>query len=264
MKYLETIKDVGINVINFRINNSSCANIFFHGFTAVTSEDGIKILKQSIPIIDNQDSIFVHWDSGNIKQAAAQSIFDVIHNHTPEKSSSFKERIFSWGKEVLTNTANDLVDNFVSNEKKSDTLATNLSAILEKCESSHQYDHINLIGHSLGARLVLQGVCSLSESYKSKIRNVVLMGGAIGWQQTFCSYLEQINNLHLFNLYSSKDFVLVGKPGFEHCIGRSFIPESTHYRVTNIHCDGFGHTDYWPQFKDLCEKHNFLDISVPA
>ena len=262
--YSYLIENIGFNIHEIGQKKSSCANIFFHGYTSITSEDDIEILKQSIPIIDNKDSILVHWDSGNIKQAAAQSIFEVIHNDTPEKKSSVKERIFSWGKEVLTNTANDLVENFISNEKKADILASKLSYILDKCEFSHPYDHINLIGHSLGARLVLQGVCTLSENFKSKIKSVVLMGGAIGWRHEFGPSLKHFTNLHLFNLYSSKDLVLVGKPGFERSIGRCNIPESTQYRVTNIHCDGFGHTDYWPQFIHLNETYKFLDITSNA
>lgn len=260
-RFSHLIGQIGFNVHQLKNNESPCGNIFFHGFTAITSKNDITVLRQAIPIIDNQDSILVQWDSGNIKTTTTHSLCDVLLNHNPDRKANWKRKLFSLSKEILNKTADDAVKNFEFNEKKSDILGSNLSRILEICESCHRYEHINLIGHSLGARLVLQGICSLSADFKSKIKNVVLMGGAIGWQHEFGPCLAQIKNLHVFNLYSSKDFVLIGKPGFERCIGRTVIPESTHYRVTNIHCDGFGHTDYWPQFKDLCQKHNFLEIN---
>ena len=262
--FSHSIDQVGFNIHPLGNNQSPCVNIYFHGFTAITSKNDLDMLRQSIPIVDNQDSILVHWDSGNIKESAIQSFKKVYVNFTPEKNASLKDIAISFTKKALKKTADDAVKNFEFIEKKSENLGSNLSYILDKCESSHQYEHINLIGHSLGARLVLQGLCSLSDDFKSKIRNVILLGGAIGWQQEFGPCLEQIKNLHLFNLYSSNDLPLIGKPGFEQCIGRSTIPESTHYRVTNIHCDGFGHTDYWPKFIHLNETHKFLDVKPNA
>lgn len=262
--FSHSIDQVGFNIHLLENNQSPCANIYFHGFTAITSKNDLELLRQSIPIVDNQDSILVHWDSGDIKNSAIQSIKNVIENFTPAKDTSWKTKIISFTQIALKKTTDDAVNNFEFIEKKSESLGSNLSYILDKCESSHQYEHINLIGHSLGARLVLQGVCSLPDDFKSKIKNVILMGGAIGWQQEFGPPLERIRNLHLFNLYSSKDHTLIGKPGFEHCIGRSIIPESPHYQVTNIHCTGFGHTDYWPKFIHLNETHKFLDINPNA
>ena len=262
--FSHSIGQVGFNIHPLGNNQSPCANIYFHGFTAITSKNDLDALQQSIPIVDNQDSILVHWDSGDIKESAIQSIKNVIENFTPSKTASWKDKAISFTQLALKKTAYDAVNKFEFIEKKSDNLGSNLSYILDKCESSHQYEHINLIGHSLGARLVLQGVCSLSDDFKSKINNVILMGGAIGWRHEFGPCLEQIKNLQLFNLYSLKDIVLVGKPGLEHCIGRDAIPESRQYRVTNIHCTGFGHTDYWPKFIHLNETHKFLDINPNA
>lgn len=262
MKIFENqINEVGYNILSIQQKQSSCANIFFHGYTAVTSEEDIKELKQCVPIIDNQDCLFVHWDSGNIKQTVSDIFSDVVKKLPSKKPSSFKEKIFSRAKDLAITATKEMLVDFIVAQKKSDALALNLAAILDNCESSHSYDNINLIGHSLGARIVLQAICSLPEDYRTKIRNVVLMGAAIGWQKEFEQGLKNITNLRLFNLYSTNDLALLGKPRLARCIGRSIIPESPQYRIFNIHCEGFGHTDYWPQFMHLNEAHNLLDIN---
>lgn len=149
-------------------------------------------------------------------------------------------------------------------------LGYNLKRYISHIPKAHEYP-INLIGHSLGARIIHWALYYNSwDDYK--INDVILLGGATDsesgdWED--CA--EEING-RLINIYSTKDKVLRIKPDREKNIG-SYPIEEDHDRIENYEYD-YSHGEYIENIVDVYDdlfphrrrsKHyfGFVEIECP-
>jgi pimeloyl-ACP methyl ester carboxylesterase len=95
---------------------------------------------------------------------------------------------------------------------------------------------INLIGHSLGARILVKSLLASPETARElPLDNLLLMGGAIctssPWDEVSAPLKGRVINCH-----SSKDWALALKPDTERCIGRyAILTPALKAKVSNVH-----------------------------
>lgn len=254
---------VKFNIVNINSKNNKCLNIFFHGYTAIKSNNELENLIKSINVNEDNDATLIHWDSGNITKTLAEAVTNEITNKFQTQKKTFEmpkfNSIINSAKEKIKETLILIEDDFGTNQNKTDSLSNNIDFIIDEHYKHNKHRYINLIGHSLGGRIIINGLNNISEKYKSCVNNIVIMGGAVPWNQKFYQFFPKNKNSKLYNLYSLQDRVLLAKPDQELCIGRNLIPEDENFRIKNIHCEEFGHTDYWPNFAQLCEQYKLLE-----
>ena len=138
------------------------------------------------------------------------------------------------------------------------TLLPELASYLHA--ESLEVRRINLIGHSLGARILVKSVLASPEVARElPLNNLLLMGGAIctssPWDEVSAPLKGRVINCH-----SSKDWALAMKPDTERCIGRYAIDvtPALKAKVTNVHLATFDHAAYWPQLKTVVQYTDLL------
>ena len=119
---------------------------------------------------------------------------------------------------------------------------------------------INLIGHSLGARILVKSLLASPEIARElPLNNLLLMGGAICTSSPWDEVSAPLKG-RLINCHSSKDWALAMKPDTERCIGRYAIEvtPALKAKVTNVHLASFDHAAYWPQLKTVVQYTDLL------
>lgn len=228
-------------------------NVYIHGYSAVSNAADKERLKSCIPA-RTQDctSVFAFWPAEHI-----------IHGRWSELALSAISP--SPITSILGVTRNG-VSHFKKVQEKVTTISHSfLSGILEfATEHDLNPSEVNLIGHSLGARLIIESI--LKEPSKARtlnIRNLVFLGGARHLNKDECHKLLSATSGAVTNIHSSSDLVLRIKPDLEKCIGRhpiefdaDFLPEAS-TRVRNHAFDWLGHMDYW---ENIGEIINYINL----
>jgi len=144
-------------------------NIFIHGYSAVRGEKDKEKLKFYIPErIEAATNIFAFWPSG--------IIFD--NTLTPNKIIIM---IASGALLSAAYLSYEEIQRFKSIEKSINDLTYKFFIKMNDfiINEGISYDKINLYGHSLGARLIIESLINLPSYYKDlKIENLIFMGGA--------------------------------------------------------------------------------------
>jgi hypothetical protein len=226
-------------------------NIFVHGYSALKDEnDRHKILsKLSVNTLD--DNWLFSWPSGFFVHPILQNISftDVL---VVIKGSAFakglailqaQKAMFAHFKKYLAEAENIGKTQFI------DTILQELN------KNNCSYDQINIIGHSLGARLVCFGLLHTDRDKISKLRvhHLYLLAGATPIDMDWLSLSTRLDG-NIYNFYSSKDFVLILKPDKEKCIGRYPVcdPDVSKDRLINIETN-IAHWRYWDEISKVFE-----------
>lgn len=87
--------------------------------------------------------------------------------------------------------------------------AAQAGAQLAECISRTEGQKFNLVGHSLGCRVIFYALMALGTKSKKYINDVILLGGAVGKddEESWLQVLSTIDG-KLFNCYSEQDMVL--------------------------------------------------------
>lgn len=225
-------------------DNSTEANIFIHGYSAWQSKDDRKKLIECIPeseFLCGYTNIFAFWDSSHFSVFNEDSILRMI-------SSAPLHWAVRLGSLVV-----DRREHFLRIREKAENigtgLLTELGEYLETIPSS--IDTINLIGHSLGGRLVVSSLINRAGELPLKINNVLLMAAAVEVGAKESEKMKQIIRGSLFNAYSKKDLILPLN------FGEKSVGKNTFELFDNVEMSGFGHTDYWPKLDDVLDKTFF-------
>jgi len=125
---------------------------------------------------------------------------------------------------------------------------------------AEKYPHIeqvNLVGHSLGARLIVSALLQKAETPAGgvDIGDVLLMGGAVEVDAYKSEMMIRPVKGRLINAFSTSDFILLCNFG-ERSVGRI---EAEGFE--NYHMSGFGHLDYWPNLNLVLRRTGFSDFS---
>lgn len=112
-------------------------------------------------------------------------------------------------------------------------------------QEQRRFTRINLIGHSLGARVLVESLVQQQiRPYYLPVQDVILLGAAVDCDQDWPTVLDGISG-SLINCYSRRDMVLACKPDLERCAGRHPLAFG-HERLIN-HALALSHLDYWKQ-----------------
>lgn len=228
--------------------NSTEANIFIHGYSAGHNEESREVLQASIP--DSTHScvnIFAFWSSGHFTHANTSSL-ELLR-------ASAKVH---WAA-VPAAFVGDRATHFWKIRSRADAMgAVFISQLDDFLRNNHpKVETINLIGHSLGARVIistLQAALAGASLRHYSINNVLLMGAAVEVVSANALQLCDMVSGRIINAYSSVDKVLLLNVG-ESCAGRKPVEH-----FDNIEMVGFGHMDYWPNLPEVMLKVKFNSL----
>lgn len=228
------------------------ANVFVHGYSAGHSDEDKQFLLDKIPDhLKHYTNIFAFWPSNDLLRFDKSSLWALGAaglNFGKTMSSSPLDFLGLAGA-----LANDRMGNFT----QARTRAEHMGAVLfdqlqDYLRSNHpKIKTINLIGHSLGGRLVISSLKNFSYRQQLTINDVLLMAAAVEVTAMEARQLRERFKGRLINAYSKADRTLLLNWG-ETCLGRN---EVEHFE--SIEMNDFSHTDYWERLPEVLAETRF-------
>ena len=224
---------------------SEVANVFVHGYSAGHDLRDRRLLSKQIPsTLHSGINILGFWRSGHFMQmsnASRQLIAGASRVHPYFAVAAF---------------AAERVAHFARSRRRAVEMGeVLLSELDDYLLARHPYvTEINLIGHSLGGRVLVSalrklarqpGGCSLT------IGDVLLMAAAVEVGAEEARGLKACINGRLINAFSRNDRILLMNAD-EKCLGRHEVAN-----FDNVEMDGFGHQDYWPKLHKVLASTGF-------
>ncbi|MDD2162574.1 DUF726 domain-containing protein [Pseudomonas sp. MIL19] len=231
---------------------STEANIFIHGYSAGHDLEDRQTLIHSIPPeLHDQLNILAFWPSSHFLRL----------NGTTKKLIFAASRIHIIASAAAL--AVDRVAHFARIRARAEEMGSALFNQLEEYLLRHhpQVTRINLVGHSLGGRVVVTALKNRSlgkPQEHPQIGDVLLMAAAAKVSSMEAAAMRNLIEGRLINTYSKDDNVLLLNAD-EVCLGRN---EVTFFE--NVHMEGFGHSDYWPKLREVMKKAGFSALSRPT
>ncbi|WP_313400998.1 DUF726 domain-containing protein [Stenotrophomonas sp.] len=213
------------------------ASIFIHGYSAGHDAEDRDNLLRIIPASTQlHTNIFAFWNSSHFSRfnRRSQQLLSTSAN-------------FGLLSSVAV-AAGDRMAHFSKIRDRAENMGRILFAELERylARNYPNVRTVNLIGHSLGGRLIISSLRSLTEPHSGlKINDVLLMAAAVEINPSEAESIRRLVQGRLINAYSTDDWTLL-LPVDEECLGRR---EVKHFE--NIRIDGFGHSDYWKKLQEV-------------
>lgn len=223
---------------------SNEANIFIHGYSAGHNVEDRQTLLASIPeSIRHHTNIFAFWPSSHFAR------FNRRSKSLLETSSGVSLPL------AAAVAAVDRGAHFWQIRTRAEEMGESLlDQLSEHLRHHHQgIDTINLIGHSLGGRLVISCLKKLSAGagHRLVINDVLLMAAAATIEPQEAQSVLRVVDGRLINAYSKSDWTLLMNAG-EVCLGRN---KAEHFE--NIEITDFGHSDYWKKLPQVLTHVRF-------
>lgn len=221
------------------------ANVFIHGYSAGHDMEDRCALRKCIPSsLHNCVNIFAFWPSGHWSQ------FDALSSGGVSAITRVN---------VLAGAAAAVVDravHFNSSRKRATAMGKTLLSQLERyLLEFHPYvSKINLVGHSLGGRVVVSALLDMLHkpaNHDLEIGDVLLMAAATELSGNEARAIRKRTNCKLYNAYSKDDDILRLNIG-ENSAGRQPVAN-----CKNVRMESFGHTDYWPRLEQVLRESGF-------
>ncbi|OPA84007.1 hypothetical protein BFW87_29350 [Pseudomonas fluorescens] len=230
-------------------------NLYVHGYSAFFNRQQLGNFKEQLASIEGSTNLMLFWPAGHFLENLFAPFKDVITSMLG--GGGLGAATVGVGKAIAY-----FLDHYKSVEARVDEVARTL--LPELADYLHAealpVRRINLIGHSLGARILVKSVLASPEVARElPLNNLLLMGGAIctssPWDEVSAPLKGRVINCH-----SSKDWALAMKPDAERCIGRYAIAltPALKGKVTNVHLTTFDHAAYWPQLKTVVQYTDLL------
>ena len=238
-------------------------NIFIHGYSAVTKPEEFEALAANILSGRPRGHVYVlYWKSGNWKrsalvQAAARAIkfgkkvMEAVIVGKPVVALAILL------KDVLILYTVGYVI-FRRYQRRAEDLGEVLGRRIGGLKNARNWP-VNLIGHSLGARMIHYYLAS-GNLGGARIQDVVLLGGAADLDDDDWAECAESIEGRILNIWSGSDVVLASLPETKKRVGRHPIEGVSD--VDNSEARGFGHTHYWPNLEALL--WNFWEGYHPA
>ena len=172
------------NTFNFQtssISNPSAseANIFVHGYSAGHSEEDQQLLLDKIPgQLRHYTNIFAFWPSNHYLHFDKSSLLalgvaglPLMLSGVPVPLLSGVSAPFSIYSSFVGSIAKDRRKNFTDARSRAEQMgAVLLEQLSEYLHHNHpQIETVNLIGHSLGGRLVVNSLKTFTETLKKPV-----------------------------------------------------------------------------------------------
>lgn len=230
-------------------------NLYVHGYSAFFNRQQLGNFKQQLAAIEGSTNLMLFWPAGHFLENLFAPFKDVIASMLG--GGGLGAATVGVGKAIAY-----FLDHYKSVEARVDEVAKSLLPELAGYlrGESLEVRRINLIGHSLGARILVKSLLASPETARElPLDNLLLMGGAIctssPWDEVSAPLKGRVINCH-----SSKDWALALKPDTERCIGRYAIPvtPALKAKVSNVHLATFDHAAYWPQLQTVVQYTDLL------
>lgn len=230
-------------------------NLYVHGYSAFFNRQQLGNFTQQLAGIEGSTNLMLFWPAGHFLENLFAPFKDVITAMLG--GGSLGAATVGVGKAIAY-----FLDHYKSVEARVDEVAKSLLPELASYlqQASLPVQRINLIGHSLGARILVKSLLANPDTARElPLDNLLLMGGAIctssPWDEVSALLKGRVINCH-----SSKDWALAIKPDTERCIGRYPIPvtPALKAKVCNVHLATFDHAAYWPQLRTVVQYTDLL------
>jgi hypothetical protein len=258
--YFDRQKSKEASIYQCTNRDTDTLNIYVHGYSAIGHQKEIEAMMGKIAKIEGGDQWLFVWPSGFILDAFLDDLIPTLKPFIGNMGvkSSMATDFLSILLPLLSKKALDVINHFKHNQKQAEKFgAEHFFQLLGQtlADTGKSYQKINLIGHSLGARLIYHAMKnrSINQNYTPKqgflIDHVICLGGAVSISEDWLSVLGGING-QLRNYYSENDLALTIKPDTERCIGQYPIvlgPKAKmkeRDRLVNVKVQ-YAHTEYW-------------------
>ncbi|MGQ7817256.1 DUF726 domain-containing protein [Metapseudomonas furukawaii] len=228
------------------------ANIFIHGYSAGHSDEDKKLLLDKIPgQLRNYTNIFAFWPSNHYLHFDRSSLLALGSAGLTLVTGGTGAHLAYWG--LASSFAKDRRSNFTDARSRAERMgAVLLEQLSEYLRREHpQVETINLIGHSLGGRVVISSLRTFTKRQQLAINDVLLMAAAVEVTAIEARQMRGLLQGRLINAYSKADKTLLLNWG-ETCLGRN---EVEHFE--SIEMNDFGHTDYWERLPEVLAETGF-------
>ncbi|MCF1489964.1 TMCO4 family protein [Pseudomonas sp. AA27] len=226
------------------------ANVFIHGYSAGHDmEDRCKLRKYIPTSLHNCINIFAFWPSGHWAQFDSASSGGVA-------ALARINALAGAGAAAV-----DRAMHFNSSRNRATEMGKQLLGQLERYLLKHHpyVSKVNLVGHSLGGRVVVSALLDLLDKPAHEgleVGEVLLMAAAAELSAEQAQAIQQRTKCKLYNAYSEDDLVLRFNFG-ESSIGRRPITPCKHEHIHDVSMAQFGHTDYWPRLEEVLRASRF-------
>ncbi|MBP5969974.1 MULTISPECIES: DUF726 domain-containing protein [Pseudomonas] len=235
------------------------ANVFVHGYSAGHSDEDKQFLLDKIPgQLKHYTNIFAFWPSNHLLRFDKSSLWAFGAAGLNFGKTMSSSPLDSFG--IAGAFAKDRMGNFT----QARTRAEHMGAVLfDQLQDYLRTNHpkiktINLIGHSLGGRLVISSLKNFSYRQQLAINDVLLMAAAVEVTPLEARQLRERFKGRLINAYSKADRTLLLNWG-ETCLGRN---EVEHFE--SIEMNDFSHTDYWDRLQEVLVETRFKKAHTPG
>jgi hypothetical protein len=233
------------------------ANVFVHGYSAGHDLDDRYKLVGALPKqIPGSINIFAFWDSGHISKVSGleKSVLTRVMWANP-----------FIGLGVFTASR---VKHFLSMRSRAEQAG---EAFLSELDSYlvnrfPYVERVNLIGHSLGGRVLIYALRKLvtKREYDClKVDNVLLMAAAADVTDYEAEAFVRRVDGDIYHAYSRNDDVLRLNLD-ENSIGRRHVKGLISVEMINENGKGFGHMDYWPNLGKVMKDSGVLNRMLHA
>ncbi|RMT76759.1 hypothetical protein ALP40_05286 [Pseudomonas viridiflava] len=237
--------------------SGSVANIFIHGYSSGHDLNDRRLLANSIPAALRQSvNILAFWPSSHFAQMDNRSrglLVAAARMHPLAGAAAL---------------AGDRAYHFSRIRSRAEAMGKVLLAQLDRYlfEQHPNVTRVNLIGHSLGARLLISALKGLDRppEHGLVIGDVLLMAAAARVSGDDAKVLKRRISGRLVNAYSSEDHVLLLNLG-EKSLGRGPVE---HFE--NVYMEGYRHHHYWTRLQEVliatcfsgCEGMDLNDVAL--
>ncbi|VXC97625.1 conserved hypothetical protein [Pseudomonas sp. 8Z] len=227
---------------------TTTANVFIHGYSAGHNFSDRALLISQIPQALNTDiNLLAFWESshfGSFGKLSRNVIYGASRLHPAATVAAF---------------AGDRAVHFAMARKRANVAGEALLEELGEYLLEHYpyVTHVNLVGHSLGGRVVISALRKLVQNHDACdliINDVLLMAAAV---EVSAHEAQALNDTaeRVINAYSKSDAVLLLNAD-EKCMGRHEVAP-----FDNVEMIKFGHLDYWPKLHDVLVRTQFAGFN---
>lgn len=237
--------------------SGNVANVFIHGYSSGHDLNDRRLLANSIPAALRQSvNILAFWPSSHFTQMNNRSrglLVAAARMHPLAGAAAL---------------AGDRAYHFSRIRSRAEAMGKVLLAQLDRYlfEQHPGVTRVNLIGHSLGGRLLVSALKGLDRPPKHGlvIGDVLLMAAAVRLSADDARVLKRRICGRLINAYSSEDHVLLLNLG-EKSLGRG---PAEHFE--NVYMQGYRHHHYWARLQEVliascfsgCEATDLDDVAL--
>ncbi|CAM3215880.1 hypothetical protein BZK31_21290 [Pseudomonas floridensis] len=218
--------------------SGSVANVFIHGYSSGHDLNDRRLLANSIPSALRQSvNILAFWPSSHFTEMDNRSrgfLMAAARMHPLAGAAAL---------------AGDRAFHFSKIRSRAEAMGKALLAQLDRYLFEHHPDvkRVNLIGHSLGGRLLMSALKGLDRppEHGLIIGDVLLMAAAVRISADQAKVLKRRISGRLINAYSTEDHVLLLNLG-EKSLGRGPVEH-----FDNVYMQRYRHQHYWRRLQEV-------------